>query len=368
MTDSQDGGRKKLRVGHISERGGVNAVRTLLEAHGLVVEEISGRNDYGRDLNVDLTVGGEITGVVIGVQVKGDRRFIRPGDWTLPATPKDWRFWADSSIPLVGVLWDPDSGEMRWANLSDYARTDPGVSSWPPGRAVDPSAAKPTVRFPASQRLDSHTLPVMVQDMLAYVRRVGAATFLRLFDPDDEQRCNAIDDCWAVGRRDARAFILLRRALPGLKEVSLRNAIVRLSHLTPHPDIFWHQGNWIPPEIERQVEPTFQWSPQEVHHLVQAVEGLGGVWERGGLGQCVWSLLIMDRDLRSNVLPAVGMALAAGHLDAAFRLLIIQQYLAREDPATAVRQVLATHPQLKDHHLTEELLLLIAEFGRLDVY
>ncbi len=369
MTNTpQDGGRKKLRVGHVSERGGVNAVRTLLEAHRLVVDEISGRNDYGRDLNVDLTEDGEITGVVIGVQVKGDRRFIRPGDWALPATPKDRRFWADSSIPIVGVLWDPDSEELRWANLSEFARTDPGASTWPPGRATDTSDALATVRFPTVQRLDSHTLPVMVTEMLRYVRRTGSTTFLRLFDPDDEQRCNAVDDCWAVGRTDARAFLLLRRALPGLKGESLRLAIVALSHLTPHPDIMWHSGNWIPPEIEREVHATFQWTPQEVHHLVQAVEELGGVWERGGLGQCVWSLLIMDRNLRSTVLPALELALAADHLDAGFRLLIIHQYLTREDPAVEVRQVLTTHPRLKDHHLAAELLPLIEEYGRLDVY
>ncbi|MDT7718710.1 MAG: hypothetical protein QOH09_4702 [Pseudonocardiales bacterium] len=48
--------RKKLRVGHRSERGGINAVRSLLERHGMVVDEVDGRSDYGRDLNVDLTV------------------------------------------------------------------------------------------------------------------------------------------------------------------------------------------------------------------------------------------------------------------------------------------------------------------------
>ena len=50
--ETQSGQRKRLRVGHVSERGGINAVRTLLEAHGMVVDEVDGRSDYGRDLNV----------------------------------------------------------------------------------------------------------------------------------------------------------------------------------------------------------------------------------------------------------------------------------------------------------------------------
>lgn len=368
MTPYPDGERKKLRVGHISERGGVNAVRTLLDAHGLVVEEVSGRNDYGRDLNVDVTEEGEITGVVIGIQVKGDRRFIRQGDWALPATSKDMKFWADSTVPIVGVLWDPSSGEMRWANLSDHARADYSLSAWPSERRADSSGATTPVLFNSAQRLDSDTLSGLVREMLIYVRRTGAATFLRLLDPNDEQRCHAVDDCWAVGRRDARAFILLRRVLPGLVGNSLGQAIVMLSHLTHHPDIFWRSDNWIPEAIRSQVQPTFRWTSGEVHHMIQAVEELGGAWERGGVGQCVWSLLVMDPTLRSTILPALDIALNAEHLEAAFRLLVIQQYLVQGDAATAVRQVLTTYPQLRQHPLTHEFLQLVTDYGRLDVY
>lgn len=67
--DAHDTPRKQLRFGHVSERGGVNAVRTLLEAHGHVVDEVDGRNDYGRDLIADITECSEITGAVIGLQI-----------------------------------------------------------------------------------------------------------------------------------------------------------------------------------------------------------------------------------------------------------------------------------------------------------
>ncbi len=71
-----DAPRKRLRVGHVSERGAINAVRALFERYGLVVDEVEGRSDYGRDLIVDITEDSAITGAVIGVQVKGDRRFV----------------------------------------------------------------------------------------------------------------------------------------------------------------------------------------------------------------------------------------------------------------------------------------------------
>src|SRR5215469_2079639 len=94
--------RKKLRVGHVSERGAVNDVRALLEKHKHVVDEVGGRSDYGRDLNVDIVEGGEITGTVIGIQVKGVRKYIKSGAWELPAEPSNRRLWAESGIPIVG--------------------------------------------------------------------------------------------------------------------------------------------------------------------------------------------------------------------------------------------------------------------------
>jgi hypothetical protein len=368
--DSSPAPRKRLRVGHVSERGGVNAVRTLLEAHGLVVDEVDARSDYGRDLIVDITEANAITGAVIGVQVKGDRRFVCDGTWELPVDLKTRRYWAESSVPIIGILWDPDSGELRWGNLTAFARTDPMISDWPPhAPRQEPSAGK-IMRFPSSQVLSDETLPDMIEQMHAYVRRTAAPALLGLFDADEQRRCHAVFDCWTLGRTDARAFLLLRHALPSLAGESLRQAIATLSRLTPHPDIFWHDGNWVPPEVERQVRQAFRWSTQEVYELVGAVEHLddeGAGWERGGLGQCLWMLLAEDPTLPTTVETAMGLAARAEDADTTFRLLVIHQFLA-EDPLDAAHTALEQFPLLRGHAYSGELIGLIAEFGRLNVY
>ncbi|WP_234787948.1 DUF4365 domain-containing protein [Mycolicibacter sinensis] len=116
--------RKHLRVGHRSERGAINAVRTLLERHDQVVDEVDGRSDYGRDLNVDVTRGSEITGGIIGVQVKGGKSFYRNGRWIIPATPTDWHYWRSSTVPIIGMVHDPATAAIRWINLSQLARSE----------------------------------------------------------------------------------------------------------------------------------------------------------------------------------------------------------------------------------------------------
>jgi hypothetical protein len=118
------------------------------------------------------------------------------------------------------------------------------------------------------------------------------------------------------------------------------------------------------------VRPTFRGSARELSDLVSAVEhrpeDTPG-WERGGLGQSLWSLLIEDTDLHRAVLPAIGLALHADDLDAAFRLLVIAQCGAA-DPLATVKQAVAQFPRLRYHPYTADLLEQIEEFGFVDVY
>jgi hypothetical protein len=80
--DSSPGSRKRLRVGHVRERGSVNAVRTLLEAHGLVVDEVDARSDYGRDLKrrtVSQRYKRLVTQLGINTSIKMLRHYLATG-------------------------------------------------------------------------------------------------------------------------------------------------------------------------------------------------------------------------------------------------------------------------------------------------
>jgi hypothetical protein len=46
-------------------RAAVNALRTLLERHNHIVQEVDGQNDFGEDLHVPFTDDGEVTGDLV---------------------------------------------------------------------------------------------------------------------------------------------------------------------------------------------------------------------------------------------------------------------------------------------------------------
>jgi hypothetical protein len=133
--------------------------------------------------------------------------------------------------------------------------------------------------------LDEESVPNLVRVMRDYIRQSTPTALLDLFGPNQNATLAAVHDCFALGRGDARAFILLRRSLLSLDGEALIRAIALLCHVAGHPDIFWQKGNCVPEHIAEQVRSTFRWSAIEVHHLLKAVEdrireGDGG-WQRG---------------------------------------------------------------------------------------
>ncbi|MGW5420229.1 tetratricopeptide repeat protein [Streptomyces sp. NPDC003943] len=111
------------------ERAGVNALRTLLEDHDQIVQEIDGGNDYGEDLFVMLTKDGERTGVAIAIQVKSGDKYKRAHGYAIPVDghANDWK---NGLLPVLGVVFDVATRELFWANLTECLESSEEAPSW----------------------------------------------------------------------------------------------------------------------------------------------------------------------------------------------------------------------------------------------
>jgi Domain of unknown function (DUF4365) len=355
--------RKRLRVGHQSERGAINAVRTLLERHGMVVDEVDGRSDYGRDLNVDVTREGEVTGGIIGVQVKGGRSYCRSGRWMIPATPADWEYWRSSTVPIIGMVHDPDTDVIRWHNLTQTARSHVLIRDDSYQTEMQSDASTEVI---VTDVLDDTSFDGFVRHVDTYLAATANASFLLLLDADDGTRRRGIFNCWTLGRRDPRPLVLVRRLLPTLSGRSLIDGIQVLAHATPHPDIFWNPRNWLSPPVEKDVQDSFRWSPDELVELVHRVETLddsGAAWSRGNVGQSLWSIMVVDPDLRHTLPRAIRSAIETNRLQTAVRLLMCFQYVA-DDPVDDVSAVLSENPPLAQEEAAEWIMEELRQSGR----
>ncbi|GAA2333096.1 DUF4365 domain-containing protein [Dactylosporangium salmoneum] len=100
----------------------VNALRTLLERHYHIVQEIDQRNDFGADLYIQFTQDREVTGDIVNVQVKGGTSWRRRGGYGVPVGDHA-AIWADGNVPVICVVHDPRTDRLYWANATEQLLT-----------------------------------------------------------------------------------------------------------------------------------------------------------------------------------------------------------------------------------------------------
>ncbi|GAA1387501.1 hypothetical protein GCM10009639_12560 [Kitasatospora putterlickiae] len=141
-----------------TERAAVNAVRSLLERAGHIVNEIDGSNDFGEDLYVTFAHHDRRMPYSIAIQVKGGRSFRRRRGFSVPVGSHTDE-WRDSNIPVICVVHDPDDDALYWANATQQLR-----SARTGGRELR------TIRIPADAALTDDTVESAVRQWQHYVR------------------------------------------------------------------------------------------------------------------------------------------------------------------------------------------------------
>lgn len=374
--------RKRLRNTKATERAGVNALRDFLEARECVVQEVDTANDFGKDLLVDLTEDHEITGQTIAIQVKSGRSFLHKGMWGIPAKPVDLNTWLESSIPMFGVVFDPDSQELHWMNLSAYVHEEMDAlhehKNLGKGQPIDRDRFRGHfVAFPSTQVLKAETWDHFTSTVNDYGRRFRGRSLLDLMTQDEVAQLSAITDCFALGRGDVRALLLIRHSITKLSGWALMAAITSLSHCAPHPDMAWSKKNWIPQQIRNQVVASFDWSPDELLHMIQGLEEASNegysVWERGGCGQSFVVILWDAPNLCHTLSVTLSKACRTSNSDTAFRTLILYQYFLGikgngTDLVSVVGKLMSKWPRLSAHPLSKQLIENLEEYGWVDIF
>ena len=345
--------RKRVPIQRVVERAAVNAARAIFELHRQIYIEVDQANDYGRDAYVDLTDDGTLTGQVIAVQVKGGVSYKSDAGHFIPYTVSDRALWVNSSVPVFGIVHDPDTSLLYWVNLTDYLSN---VSSDRGGRV------------PVVNPLGNDTWSGFMIAAESSSKHVGA--LLGLFSDEPNEQGAAVWDCFALGRFDARALIMLGTSLKVLHPSVLPGAVFALSHcVLGHPDIFWSDRNTVPSGIKSAVMRKLQWSPDDAVLLLSVVDD-ENMFRRGSDGEHAY--LLLTGPLRGLDL----MELLGGVLDGAIRrndevlatkVLAIMQYQVDEDAPTLMRSAFDEYPALASMRGPRELFDAVMEHGWLDI-
>lgn len=320
----------------------------FFEDHACVVQPVSGENDFGKDLYVDLTRGSVVTGISFAVQVKTGVSFRAASGYRIPIK-QHLECWSKSTIPILGIVHDPTSNASFWVNITSHLRARDDDDAYVP--------------VPQENRLSADALPSIEASVNEAARSLaGRHPLVGIWSDSDMEVEQSIWDCFALGRHDARVLLGLRAALPLLRDDVLPQAIRVLAAMTAHPDILRTEDTWVGEPVTRRVRLAYRWTVQEIVRMTRAPDD----WERGTLGQDVLMLLAADPDAAVKTLAAM----RSDHGDddnLSWMLFCLFLHFSRHDSAEELAPYLDEFPTIRQNKVLAEVLDLIDEFGFLPI-
>jgi len=264
--------------------------RLFFEHHACRFQEIDQQQDIGKDVYVDLADKA----LCLALQIKSGVSYrTGKGDYVVPVEHHA-DLWRRSTVPVFGIVYDPDDSQLRWVDLTGYLRAHPDQEGG-------------NVPVSGRQTLDELTLRgAFTNAVRAYGARGTTDLALNLLSPDPFQT-GAMYDAWALSRSDPKYLLLLRRFLMDLHPEATRRSIWLLSHIGSHPNILFTKDTWIKPEAEMLLLPSFCWSPEELAHMLRAVDHSD--YGRGTLGECLDVLLYEDPNVVRKLHIAITLLL-----------------------------------------------------------
>jgi hypothetical protein len=337
----------------IAGREAVRAFEGFCLEQKWIWHEVPGQADFGKDGYVDIvTQAGALTGSCFAVQIKGGRSRRRSGGYRIEATANNRSQWAASTLPVIGIVWDPDLSRLFWMDLTSE---------------LNEHGSDADLFVPPVQHLGS------AQEIRRFHKYIGSiahrqASILDLVSPDPEFQMAAIAACYHVGRSDGRALILLRRLLFSLDSHARRSAVWALASAVPHPDIFGTAESSPDRTASALLEPTLHWTIEEIVELLGLIgEDEGGI-DRGTFGQHLYQLVVMDPAHRNKAGDAAIHGMRKGASTAAAWALILAISWAGENGSAELDRLLTIEPALGDTWSVESIRAMLEDFGYLSLF
>jgi hypothetical protein len=105
--------------------------------------------DYGIDAHAEVVQGEGVTGKLLGLQIKSGSSWFKeptPGGWWFRPDVKHVRYWTNHSLPVVVVLYRPESARCYWqlVNAKTLVETAGGWKMLiPEAQVLDKNARRP---------------------------------------------------------------------------------------------------------------------------------------------------------------------------------------------------------------------------------
>lgn len=288
---------KKLAT-TVTEREGINYVRSVVEQANCIYHNIDQQNDFGIDAIIEMVDGTAVTGISIALQIKSGNSYCSSDIVKIPADKKHFLYWINHSLTLIGIVYDPKEKSAYWINITEYLKSDRKLIENGPYTIT---ISKNEITQFNDDRFRDFFGPIILRKpiVLKYDRSIHFA----YSDSPDKHRIGLYSllnkyrdrtETW-----DAFLNILSTKPVNLIDEY-----LIYILSLAPgHTDIVWHEGNTLKESIAYYVkEAIISLSEEEIIKILSFVIKTGFL--RGTIGQCVEAIISIIPN-RGDILRAI---------------------------------------------------------------
>ena len=333
----------------VTEREGINYVRTVIESANCIFHEIHQENDYGNDAFLELVENNNVRGITLAIQIKSGKSYCSSSECKIPASKNHFEYWRDHSLPVIGIVYDPDEKTAYWYNIKHFLKSNPDRVREGPYTI---HFLKKEINKITKNDFVDFFLPIFLNKpiQLEFERAVRFAE-----NPDFHIHSIGIH-ALMQGYRDTHdtwdIFFNLLRNRP-TEEID-RNLIYFIAHIPGHHDIFWHKGNILDENIKEELKNKLsELNKGDVIRLFSLMDE-DDCFERGSLGQSIEAIISTIND-KMNILSSIAsdLTLASNVRDSAS---ILFAYYGQESVIEELKKIASQDttpgrwaPQLVEH-------------------
>ncbi|MEP1871696.1 MAG: DUF4365 domain-containing protein [Paraglaciecola sp.] len=279
-------GTTKLKSSAMAKKG-VNYVRDIIESSNSIFHEVHQENDYGNDAFIELVEGEDVKGITLAVQVKSGSSFCTNSSCSIPASKQHFNYWKSHSLPVIGIVYDPNEELAYWINITNHLENNPEVLVNGPYTITfkkadfsrftmssfetlfKPIHLKKQIKLPIDKSITYLTSQNNTEHSL------GLHVLLNLY-------CNELKAWEAI--LDAFRIRSINDLDPSI--------VFCMAHIPGHPDIYWGNGKSITTDVRSDLRVLISnFSEQDIVKLLSLLDEDELSFERGTLGQSAESII-----------------------------------------------------------------------------
>ena len=269
-------------------------MRRVVEGANCIFHEIHKENDFGVDAFIEFVDDERVLGNSIAVQIKSGSSYCTEKTCSVPADRPHFEYWANHSLTVLGIVYDPSDRCAYWINITDYLKGNRNLILAGP---YSITFSKTDLHKFDSVAFDKVFLPLFLRKPLLLDFETSKAWAL---DEDYPKHSFGIRTLLYRHRNDVETwdiYFQLLRERP--IEITDPYLVYILAHIPGQPDIFWHKNNKLEPQLRQEILSKMQaFSFADVAKLLSFVGG-GFPFGRGSLGQNVNAIVevVADREV-----------------------------------------------------------------------